>query len=120
MDDLNLTPVAFFAFLAFIFWLGSRQQQRDLDHRYRLYRAMVEHPGPGADAVRRMLEEDERRSRALQSSGANLGGLVVVTVGILLTLFLYFLEVPEPVYLLGLIPLAVGILILVTARRGRQ
>ena len=116
----NGSAIAFFAFLAFVFWLGSRRQDQATQRRYDLYRTMMEHPGPGAEAVRQLVEEEERRGRELFARSSTLGGLVVIAVGVLMTIFFHMLVPGEPVLVLGLIPLAVGIIILLTGGRGRK
>jgi hypothetical protein len=124
MDTGAAVMLGLFAFLAVSAWASSRREQREMELRYELYRRMVEHPGPEADAVRALLTKDAQERQAKGMADKRRGGLVVLAVGIGFGTFLYYIAPDRPVYLLALAPTLVGIVILAsgfaTARRSRS
>ena len=104
-----------FAFLAVSVWASHQREQREMQYRFELYQRMVEHPGPVADEVRALLERDRQRREAAQIADKRMGGFVTLAVGIALATALYFLVPEKPVYLLGLVPGLVGIVLLANA-----
>ena len=122
MDTSAAVMIGLFVFLAVSEWASSRRDRCEMKYRYELYNRMVEHPGPVADEVRALLERDAERRRAAEIADKRSGGLVVLAVGIGLGTALYFLVPNKPVYLVGLVPGFVGVVLLMgalTARRGR-
>jgi hypothetical protein len=113
MDSGAAVMLGLFAFLAVSAWASSRREQREMELRYELYRRMVEHPGPEAEAVRALLAKDAQQ-RQTKSGHVVFGGLVVLAVGIGFGTFLYFIAPGTPVYLLALVPTLVGLVMLVS------
>jgi hypothetical protein len=68
------------------------------------------------DTANLLLREDERLTRRRQRESARLGGLVTVATGVGLALFLWGIVPERRVFLLGAIPLLVGLALLVYAR----
>ena len=116
MDAQGAAMLGLFAFLAVSVWVSSQRDQREMKYRYELYQRMVEHPGPVADEVRALLERDAERRQAAEIADKRFGGFVVLAVGIGLGTALYFLEPGKPVYLLGLVPGLVGVVLLIGVR----
>jgi serine/threonine protein kinase len=75
------------------------------------YRKTDEPPGTGGEAVPVVGEQENRRRQELIES-CKLGGLITAAVGIGLSPFLYFLLPDRPVWVVGLIPLMVGLALL--------
>jgi hypothetical protein len=109
-----------FAFLAVTAWASSQRDQREMKYRYELYQRMVEHPGPEANVVRALLERDIARRQAAEIADKRMGGFVTLAVGIGLGTFLYYLVPHKPVYLVGLVPGLVGVVILIGALRAQS
>ena len=120
MDAGAAVMLGLFGFLAVSAWASSRRDQLELKHRYELYQRMVEHPGPVADEVRQLLERDVERRRAAEIADNRFGGFVVLAVGIGLGIALYFIAPAEPVYLVGLVPALVGVVLLIGVGRARS
>ncbi len=75
------------------------------------YRKTYEPTGMGAEAVGGLRQEEKRR-RQEQSEGYKLGGLITAAAGIGLGTFLYFTESLSSIYLVGLVPLMVGLVLI--------
>ncbi len=74
------------------------------------YRETYEPPGMGAEVVRVLRQEERRRQKEIE--GYKLGGLITAASGIGLGTFLYFTEPDSSVYLVGVIPLMVGLVLI--------
>ncbi len=74
------------------------------------YRKTNEPTGMGAEAVGGLRQEENRR-RQKQSEDYKLGGLITAAAGIGLGTFLYFTESLSSVYLVGLVPLMIGLVL---------
>ena len=119
MDAGAAVMLGLFAFLAVSAWATSQRDQREMKYRYELYQRMVEHPGPMTDEVRALLDRDAERRQAAEIADRHSGGFVVLAVGISLGTALYFLVPAKPVYLVGLVPGLVGVVLLIGARRAQ-
>ena len=58
-----------------------------------------------------LAQEEEKKKRRQTIEGYKLGGLITSVTGFGLGIFLYFREPNEPVFLIGLIPIFVGIVL---------
>ena len=114
MDAQAAAMLGLFGFLAVSVWVSNQRDQREMKYRYELYQRMVEHPGPVADEVRALLERDAERRQAAEIADKRFGGFVVLAVGIGLGTALHIPFKPaKPVYLLGLVPGLVGVVLLI-------
>jgi Flp pilus assembly protein TadB len=119
MDLAPLAGVALFlgifGFLAVAAWADGRKREREAFYRHELYSKMLENP-TGAGVVREMIErqiqEEDKRRREDRANGMKLGGFITTAVGVTLGVFLYFIVPDAPVFLIALIPVAVGLVIL--------
>ena len=75
------------------------------------YRETYEPPGMGAEAVGGLRQEENRR-RQEQIEGYKRGGLITAAAGIGFGTFLYFTESPSSLYLVGLVPLMIGLVLI--------
>ena len=117
MDALAAIMLGLFAFLTVSAWAASRREQRETELRYELYRRMVEHPGPDADAVRALLAKDEQQRDTAAAAKKHLGGLTLLAVGIGLGGFFYFVAPRSGIYAFALIPILVGLVMVLTGPR---
>ncbi len=74
------------------------------------YRNIYETPGSGAEAVPVVGEEENRRRRDIE--GYKVSGLITAAAGIGIGPFLYFLIPDTSVWVVGVIPLLVGLALL--------
>ena len=75
------------------------------------YRKTYEPPGSGTEAVP-VLGEQENRRRQEHIEAYKVSGLITAAAGIGVGTFLYFLKPGSSVYVVGLIPLLVGLALL--------
>ncbi|HEX4285941.1 MAG TPA: hypothetical protein VHZ28_12675 [Terracidiphilus sp.] len=121
----NQAPVALFAFLSIgaislfgIFlpvahWLDSRRREREAYYRSEAIRRVTEASGEGAIAARDLLFAEERLRQIKRIEGLKIGGLVNIGVGIGLGSMLWTLVGPHGPYMVGMIPLLVGVALLI-------
>jgi len=99
--------------IIFAIWFGTRKQEREAFYKAETLRRITESSGEGAKAACELLKEEERLNRIKAREGLKIGGLICVSVGIALLIFLRALIGNEPVYLCGLIPGFIGVAMLV-------
>jgi hypothetical protein len=105
--------VAMFTMIIFAIWFGTRKQEREAFYKSETLRRITESSSEGAKAAIDLLKEEERLTRIKSREGLKIGGLVCVSVGIALLIFLRALVGNEPVYLCGLIPGLIGVALLI-------
>ncbi len=76
-----------------------------------IYRKTYEPTGMGAEAVGGLRQEENRR-RQEQIEGYKRGGLITAAAGIGFGTFLYFTEFLSSLYLVGLVPLMIGLVLI--------
>ena len=74
------------------------------------YRKTYEPPGMGAEAARVLRQEERRRQKEIE--GYKRGGLITAAAGIGFGTFLYFTESLSSLYLVGLVPLMIGLVLI--------
>jgi hypothetical protein len=114
-----------FTFLAVAVWSGNRTRERELYYRNELLKKAIETPGPEAAAVLAHIKDEEAaqtRARAQEKRlGLVIGGLSAVGAGIGLMFFMHNLDGPaRSMYLVGLIPVLVGIALLAGSRMVKE
>jgi hypothetical protein len=78
-------------------------------YRSQTLQKIADAPGLGGEAALRFLQEEQRLSARRSRDGLRIGGVICVSVGIALGIFLHaVLPLTPPVYLAGLIPAVVG------------
>lgn len=99
------------AFISVVVWIAAREKEREAHYRDELSRRIAEagEAGPILEFVR----ENARADAAQAQTKARVAGLINIAVGIGLMVFLYELVAGAPVYLVGLIPLLIGVVLLI-------
>jgi hypothetical protein len=105
--------IAVFTFVAIATWSDNRRKEREAFYRHETYRKMLEQPQGSADAILKLMNEEELQLQRRRLEGIRLGGMITLVVGAGVMAFLYFLVKEEPVYWVGLIPLLIGLVLLV-------
>lgn len=107
--------IALFSFLAVATWSDARRKEREAYYRSETLKKIAETSGEGAKSAMELLQEQEKTAVRRRLEGIKLGGLITTAVGIGLMVFLRAMEHYEPAYLVGLIPLLVGLSLLIYA-----
>lgn len=102
---------ASFAFISVVVWIAAREKEREAHYRDEMSRKIAEagDAGPILEYVR----ENARADAAQMRTKARVAGLINMAVGVGLMIFLYALVAGAPVYLVGLIPLLIGVVLLI-------
>ena len=88
-------------------------REREAYYRSETLKKIAE-TGGGAAALE-YLREDDRKSALRRRQAIKLGGVITIAAGIGFMVFLRAVESHEPVYLIGLMPVLVGVVLLVYA-----
>ena len=114
---LSVATVAVFSFVAVATWASERRQEREAYYKSEMLKKIAESQSAGATSALDFLREEEKISARRRREGQKLGGLITAGVGIGMMIFLAGVgrKDPEPAYLMGLIPLLIGIALMVYA-----
>ena len=107
---LSVGAVALFSFIAVASWADARRKEREAYYKSETLKKIAESQGAGA--VVDLLREEHKQATIRRREGLKLGGLVNLAVGVGLMAFLGGLIHNERVYLVGLIPLFIGVALL--------
>ena len=104
--------ISVFTFVAVATWAENRRKERESYYRHETYRKIMEHQGEAAEKVQALMREEEQQQQRRRIEGLKLGGMITFVVGIGSMIFLYSLIGDEPIYLAGLIPTLIGLVLL--------
>jgi Flp pilus assembly protein TadB len=107
--------IALFSFLGVASWSEARRKEREAYYTAETLKKIAESSGEGTKSAVEYLQETNRNARQRRIEGIKLGGLITAAVGIGLMVFLRGVEHEEPVYLVGLIPLLIGLALIIYA-----
>ena len=110
-----LVPIAFFSFLAVAIWAKNRRLEREAYYKNESLKKIAEAQGPSANAALEFLREQEKVRAVRSREGLKLGGLVTIAVGIGLFPLLRAAHPNHPLYLVGAVPLLIGLALLAYA-----
>lgn len=97
-------------FVTIVIWVSERTKQRQAHYESENIRKLIE--SGGAEAATLFLAE-RQKARAIETrNGMRLGGIVTIAVGFALMVFFHQMFGGAPLYLVGLIPMAVGVALL--------
>lgn len=105
--------IALFSFLAVTTWSDARRKEREAYYTTDALKKISESSAEGAKSAVEYLKEQNRNAAQRRVEGLRLGGLITAAVGIGVMALLRGLNHDEPAYLVGLIPLLVGLALLV-------
>lgn len=114
---LSVACVAVFSFVAVAAWASERRREREAYYKSETLKKIAESQGPGSSAALELLREEERIEARRRREGQKLGGLITFGVGIGMMIFLAGVNRNdhEPAYLMGLIPVFIGVALMVYA-----
>ena len=105
--------VSVFTFVAVAVWSDNRRKEREAYYRHETLRRLAETGGDSAESVLEVMRQEERGKARRMIEGLKLGGMITAAAGAGAMALLYSLA-PE-VYLSGLIPLLIGLVMLAYA-----
>jgi len=105
--------ISVFTFVAVATWSENRRKERETYYRHETYRKIMENPGDPSRAVVRLMRQEEMQQQRRRVEGLRLGGLITFVVGIGVMIFLYALTDEAPIYLAGIIPALIGLVLIV-------
>ena len=107
--------ICVFTFVAVETWSQNRRKEREAYYRAETHQKMLDGSPESAEAVRALIRDEEERKERRRIEGRimglRLGGLITMVTGVGLVVFLYYLVDDEPVYLVGLIPGLIGLVL---------
>lgn len=107
---LSVGAVALFGFIAVASWSDARRKEREAYYKSETLKKLAE--SQGSAAVLELLREEGKQAAAKRREGLRLGGLINIAVGVGLGIFLAGMVRDERAYLLGVIPLLIGVALL--------
>jgi hypothetical protein len=110
---LSVGAIALFSFIAVASWSDARRREREAYYRSETLKKIAESQGAGGTVALEFLREEDKSASRRRREGVKLGGLITSAVGIGFMVFLKAEERSEPAYLIGLVPLLIGISLLV-------
>jgi len=114
---LSVTMIACFSFVTVAVWSDQRRREREAYYRYETVKKIAESSGSGNSSAVEFLREEEKVSARRRRETQKLGGLITSAVGLALMGFIKAMDQNDrvPAYLVGLIPLMVGVALLAYA-----
>lgn len=111
---LTVASIALFSFVAVAVWSQERRREREAYYKNETLKKIAETQSAGGSSAIEYLRESEKSAARRRREGLKLGGLVTVAVGISMMIFIGAVtrHDPDPAYLVGLIPLAIGLALL--------
>jgi lipopolysaccharide export LptBFGC system permease protein LptF len=111
---LSVASVAVFSFISVAVWSSERRREREAYYRSETLRKIAEAQVAGGSSAVEFLCEEEKNARGRRQEGLKLGGLITAAIGIGLMVFIAAVDRSDrvPAYLVGLIPLLIGVALL--------
>jgi hypothetical protein len=107
--------IALFSFLAVAAWAEARRKEREAYYRSETLKKIAESSAEGAKIAMELMREQEKPTLKKSVEGLKLGGLITAAVGIGLMAFLHAVDHDESSYMIGAIPLLIGLALLIYA-----
>jgi hypothetical protein len=108
---LSVSAVALFSFISVAAWSDARRREREAFYKNETMKKLAESPD-GSTAAMALLKEEARIDARRRREGQRLGGLLTLAVGIGVWVFLQTIEPGKPLYMAGLIPMLVGVVLI--------
>jgi hypothetical protein len=105
--------IALFSFLAVASWSDARRKEREAYYTADALKKIADSSAEGAKSAVEYLREQNSIAMRKRVEGLKLGGLITAAVGVGLMIFLRGVNHDEPAYLVGTIPLLIGLALVV-------
>lgn len=114
---LSIAAVSVCSFTAVVIWVKERRREREAYYSSETVKKIAELQGPNVNSAVEFIREAERNATLRRLEGLKVGGLLAIAVGLGMGILLWAVDRnnPEPVpdFLIGIIPLLVGVALLV-------
>jgi ferric-dicitrate binding protein FerR (iron transport regulator) len=107
--------VGVFTFISIAVWSEARRKEREALYRSEALKKVAESSAAGGTAALDMMREYERADGRRRRESHKLGGLITIAVGFGLVVFMAPLGSKQPIFLVGAIPLFVGVVLVAYA-----
>ena len=105
--------IALFSFLAVASWSDARRKEREAYYMADALKKIADSSAEGGKSAVEYLREQNSIAARKRVEGLKLAGLITTAVGLGLMIFLKGINHDEPVYLVGIIPLLIGLSLVV-------
>jgi len=112
--------ICIFSFVSIAVWSNARRREREAFYRSEMVKKLADSAGTGGTTVLEIMREQERAALRWRRGGHKLGGLIAIAVGLGLVVFLAPLASRQPIFLVGVIPMFVGVALLAYAYLGGE
>ncbi len=111
---LTVVGVVLHSLIALARWANVSRRAKEAYYKNETLRKIAESQGAGSSSVIEFLREEEKKAARRRIEGQKLGGLIAIAVGIGMMVFIRAVDSrdPQPAYLVGLIPLLIGVALL--------
>ncbi len=107
--------IALFSFLAVASWSDARRKEREAYYMADALKKIADSSAEGGKSAVEYLREQNGMAVRKRVEGLKLGGLITAAVGVGLMIFLRGVNHDEPAYLVGTIPLLIGLALVIYA-----
>ena len=111
---LSIAAVSVCSFTAVVIWVKERRREREAYYSSETVRKIAELQGPNVTVAVEFFRDAEKNVALRRLEGLKVGGLLAIAVGLGMGILLRAeRNDPEPDFLIGIIPLLVGVALLV-------
>ena len=110
-----LIPIAGIAFVTIAVWLTERRKEREFLQRNELLKKIAESREDATERVLEMINQQEEEAQIRRREGTKLGGLMTLSAGIGLMIFLAVYYPDRTLWAVGFMPIFVGAVLTVYA-----
>ena len=111
----SIAAISICSFTAVVIWVKERRREREAYYSSETVRKIAELQGPNVTVAVEFFRDAERNAALRRLEGLKVGGLLAIAVGLGMGILLRAVgrNDPSPVFLIGIIPLLVGLALLV-------
>lgn len=113
---IALIVMSVFAMISVAAWADARRREREALYRSELFGKLAAQPPETVDRIIQFLRDEQERKDARQQGekryGLQLGGAIGLVVGVVLSSFLAMIVPNGPMWLIGMFPVGVGVVLL--------
>lgn len=106
---LAVGAIAVFTMISIAVWSEARRKEREAYYKNDMLKKLADSQGPGATSALELLREEARIGTTRTKLGLKIAGMVMSAIGIGLFILLKALVTDEPVYLVGVLVLLIGV-----------